>query len=210
MEELFIKQMDLDLNFDYKKLYSGTKSSGDDTKLKSLLKFGLKHKEIEIKKYLIAENIADELDELEEWKEMSHKKIKSILKDWHSESDYPLIPILYILEKLEPKFQVEPDIETKIYSVKSNKNIKIGYTFQLQDAFARINLPDENIIINLTSDSLVNLVKCLMIENVKLYLLDLEWINGEASRLVAYELTSSQKFRDVKNDIDDKLISEFF
>jgi hypothetical protein len=210
MENIFIKQLELDADFDYKSLYSGDKSSSYDVRLKSLLKGGLVHKEIIIKKYLIADNIAEELDKLEEWKEMSHKKIKSILKDWHSESDYSLIPLLYILERLESNFTVKPDEVTKIYSIQSEKNIEIGYRFALQDAFAHIYMPDERAIINLTSDRLSNLVNCLIIDEMKIYLLHLEWINGTPDRIVAYELSSSQRFKDVKNNSDDTLISGLF
>lgn len=158
----------------------------------------------------MADNISEELDELEEWKEMSHKKIKAILKDWHSESDYSLIPILYILEKLEPQFTVESDAETKIYSIQSNKKIEIGYRFHSQDAFARIFLSEQNMIINLTSDSLQNLINSLMIDGTKVYLLDLEWVNGTIYKMVAYELSSSQRFKNVKIDFDDRLIAELF
>ncbi len=210
MENLFTKQLEIETDFDYKCLYSGDKSSSHDQRLKSLLKGGLVHKEIIIKKYLIAENIAEELDKLEEWKEMSHKKIKSILKDWHSESDYSLIPLLYILERLEPKFGVKPDEVTKIYSIHSEKNIKIGYRFDLQDAFAHIYMPYQKAIINLTSDRLSNLVNSLTIDEMKIYLLDLEWINGTPDRIVAYELSSSQRFKDVKNNSDDTLIAGLF
>lgn len=48
MENLFIKQLEMDTNFDYKKLYSETKSSAIDGNLKTLLREGLLHKEIEI------------------------------------------------------------------------------------------------------------------------------------------------------------------
>ena len=210
MEELFRTKLEIESNFDYKKLFSATKSTSLDPKLNSLLKAGLQHNAIEVEKYLVADNIADELYNLEEWKVKSHKKIKSLLKDWHMESDYSLSPILFVLEKLEPNFIVAPDDETKIYLIQSDKNIKIGYRFASQDAFARLYLSDDGVIINLTSDSLVNLTNCLALENIELYLLDMEWVNGEASRMVAYKLVSTPRYRDVKRNLDDSLMTEIF
>lgn len=210
MEKLFVKQLEMEVDFDYKKLYSETKSSATDTRIKALLREGLLHNEIEVKKYLVLENISEEFDELEEWKLMSYKKIKAVLKDWHSESDYSLVPILYILEKLEPNFIVEPDADTQIYSIQSEKKIEIGYRFPIQDAFARIYLPDQKALVNLTSDKLSNLVNSLTIEDMRIYLLDLEWKAGSVDRMVAYELISSQRFKNEKHDSDDKIIAELF
>lgn len=159
---------------------------------------------------MVSENLSDVLDELGEWKVMSHKKIKAILKDWHSESDYSLIPILYFLERLEPNFTVKPDEETKVYSIQSQKKIEIGHKFPTQDAFARIYLPEQKAIVNLTSDSLSNLVNSLTIEDMRIYLLDLESKGGDSDRIVAYELISSQRFKNVKNDSDDKILAELY
>lgn len=66
MEELFRNKLEIESNFDYKKLFSATKSTSLDPKLNSLLKAGLQHNAIEIEKYLVADNIADELYNLEE------------------------------------------------------------------------------------------------------------------------------------------------
>ena len=114
MNNLFFKELQIDSTIDYKLLFSNTKSSALDRNLNALLKYGVGKGEIKVKKYLLAENIANELFELGEWKVKSHKKIKDLLKDWHRESDASLTPILFILEKLEPHFKVERDAETKI------------------------------------------------------------------------------------------------
>lgn len=153
---------------------------------------------------MVADNIADELYNLGEW------KVKSLLKDWHMESDYFLCPILFFLEKLEPNFIVVSDDETKIYSIQSNKNIKIGHRFDLEDAFARIYPLDDGVIINLISDKLVNLINCLALEDIELYLLDMEWVSGEASRIVAYKLVSTPRYRDIKRNLEDLLMTEIF
>lgn len=208
MNNLFIKELQIDSTLDYKVLFSNTKSSALDRNLNALLKYGVAKGEIKVKKYLLAENIANELFELGEWKVKSHKKIKELLKDWHMESDASLIPILFILEKLESNFKVEPDAETKIFSIQSNRNIRIGHRFSSEDAFARIYFPDDKTIVNLTSDSLINLINCLVLENIKIYLLDMEWVGGEASKIVAYELISTEKFRHVRKELEEKLISE--
>ena len=36
----------------------------------------------------------------------------------------------------------------------------------------------------------------------------MEWVGGEASRIVAYELISTEKFRYVRKELEEKLISE--
>lgn len=210
MDSLLIKELPIKLPFDYEILFSSTKSSATDLRLKSLLKDGIKKQEIKIKKYLIANDVENELIELGEWKVKTHKKIKPLLKDWHLEGDESLIPLLFVLEKLEPGFEVVPDPEINLRSIKSYKNIEIGKPFTEEDAFARLFLPDEKVIVNLTSDSLRNTINCLMIENIKTYLVNIEWIKGEPIRLVAYELISTENFKRVKKELDDNVRNEIF
>lgn len=121
IKELFSKEINLEKNFNYEKLFNGTKASAYDKKLRALLKNSIENNFIQVKKYLISEDVGEELFEIEDWKVMSHKKIKSTLKDWHSENDYTLSPIIYILEKIEPKFSVEIDKEKYICKIKSDK-----------------------------------------------------------------------------------------
>ena len=206
INELFSKEIALDAEFNYEKLFSGTKASAYDRRLRSVLKSSINNMFIQIKKYLVAENIADELFEIEEWKINSHKKIKPILKDWHSESDYSLSPIIFVLEKLEPNFVVKPDKETSIYGIESYKNIIIGHRFGSVDAFARIYLPDEKLIINLATDSLHNLMDTLLLEGLTVYLLDVEY----GKKLIAYELIADSNYQTKYKTIKENLIDDIF
>lgn len=210
IEEVFSKEIELEQDFNYEKLFSNTKASDDDSRLRGLLKNSIHNKFIQIKKYLVSEDAGDELFEIEDWKVMSHKKIKSMLKDWHSESDYTLSPIIYILEKLEPKFSVEIDKEESIYKIKSDKNILIGHRFDEVDAFARIYLPDCKVIINLSTDSLHNLIDCLSLENVLVYIINLELVDGEYKRMVAYELIVDSRYHECKKKLEDSLMDGIF
>lgn len=141
---------------------------------------------------------------------MSHKKIRSILEDWHSESDYTLSPIIYILEKLDPNFSVEIDKDESIYKIKSDKNILTGHRFGIIDAFARIYLPDWKAIINLSTDSLHNFVDSLSLENLTVYILDLELVDGEYKRMVAYELIADSRYYEYKKKSEDSLMDGIF
>lgn len=210
MNELFSKEIELEPEFKYEKLFSNTKASVYDRRLRSLLKNSIDNKFIQIKKYLVEEDVGEELFEIEEWKVMSHKKIKSMLKDWHSESDYTLSPIICILEKLEPNFSVEIDKDESIYKIKSDKNILIGHRFGIIDAFARIYLPDWKVIINLSTDSLHNLVDSLSLENLIVYILNLELVDGEYKRMVAYELIADSRYYEYKKKSEDSLMDGIF
>ncbi|WP_160678406.1 hypothetical protein [Clostridium sp. C8-1-8] len=210
IDDVFSKKIELEQDFNYEKLFSGTKASAYDKRLRSLLINSIDKKFIQIKKYLVAEDVGEELSEIEDWKVMSHKKIKSMLKDWHSESDYTLSPIIYILEKLEPNFIVELDKENSIYKIKSDKNILIGHRFSVVDAFSRIYLPDKKIIINLSTDSLHNLIDSLSLENLVVYIVDLELVDGEYKRMVAYELIADSRYYECKKKSEDSLMSGIF
>lgn len=210
INELFSKEIELEADFNYEKLFSGTKASAYDRRLRSLLKNSIDNKFIQIKKYLVAEDALEELFQIEDWKVKSHKRIKAILKDWHSESDYTLSPIIYILEKLEPNFLVEPDKKTGIYNIKSKKNILCGHRFTNVDAFARVYLPNEKIIINLSTDSLHNLIDSLLLENLTVYIVDLELVDGEYKRMIAYELIADSRYYECKKKSEDSLMDGIF
>lgn len=210
IKEMFSKETELEPEFNYEKLFSGTKASAYDRRLRVLLKKSIDNKYIQIKKYLVAEDAGEELFEIEDWKVMSHKKIKSMLKDWDRESDYTLSPIIYILEKLEPNFSLKLDKEESTYKLKSDKNILIGNRFSIVDAFARIYLPDQKMIINLSTDSLVNLVNSLSLENLSVYIIDLELFDGEYKRMVAYELIADSRYRECKKKSEDSLMEGIF
>lgn len=210
MNEIFTNEIELQKDFTYTKLYSSTKASASDKNLSSFLANSFRSGLIKVKKYLIANDVEDEMLNIEEWKAKSHIKIKPILKDWHSESDYSISPIIYFLEQLDPNFIVEQNKETTVYEIKSSKNIVIGHRFTSVDAFARILLPDEKIIINLVTDSLHNLIDALSLEDYIIYLLDVEYIGGRRMKMIAYHLTADSNYRENYKAMQENLMNGIF
>jgi hypothetical protein len=210
MNGIFTNEIELQKDFTFTKLYSSTKASASDKNLSSFLANSFRCGLIKVKKYLIANDVEDEMLNIEEWKAKSHIKIKPILKDWHSESDYSISPIIYFLERLEPNFIVEPNKETSIYEIKSNKNIIIGHRFTSVDAFARILLPDEKIIINLVTDSLHNLIDVLALEGYIIYLLDVEYVGGRPMKMIAYHLIADPNYQESYKAMQENRMDEIF
>lgn len=107
LKDIVIKGMELDETFNFKRLYNDySRGAVFKEEYKSLIKEAICKKEILVKKYLIGENIQDELLELGEVKGHEYTLLDR-LKNYHNESISVVTPFVYILKKLDSEFTIE-------------------------------------------------------------------------------------------------------
>lgn len=98
IENLFIKKVTDDEGFNYKVLYNDSRGAVYKDEYKSLIKEAIKKKIITVERFIVAENVQDELYQICETKGIQYTLVEC-LKDYHNESDHVIAPLIYLLKK---------------------------------------------------------------------------------------------------------------
>jgi hypothetical protein len=205
-ESLFIKKITVDNNFSYKSLYNDDRGAVHKDGYKSLIREAISKGIITVEKFLIAENVRDELYQINEDSKGLQYTLVECLKDYHNESDYVIAPLIYLLKKLDPNFSLVIN-EGKLEIVSDVINVVISPRIDGKNATPRLFFPKENIAVAVTNDNIVNLGDILAVKDIKVYVLGTD---DRSNIIYAYKVNRTSGFFEVMEGYKERAISELF
>lgn len=206
IENLFLKKIPEDDDFNYMVLYNDSRGAVYKEEYKSLIKEAISKKIITVEKFIIAENVQDELYQIiEEAKGIQYNLIEW-LKDYHQESDSKIAPLLYLLRKLDPNYLIK-NIEDKLTIVSNIVEVEICPRIDGKNAKPRIFLTKEKIAIASTNDNIENLGDILSVKDVEIYIVGTD---NRSNIICAYKLNRNDRFFEVSEGYKDRVTAELF
>ena len=175
-----------------------------------LLNYCIEEKVIDVKKYLIEENIdSDVFYDIADRKGKGYYSLKEALKDYHQESYYKVAPFIYLLDLVEPNYRINTNRKEPEEAVlEFPTNISVGYRFKGTNAFSRLYFEDNKTVINSSNDSIENLIDTLAIDGITVYILDVEEPLRSKEKIVLYKLTKNEMFNELKVKVKERFLEE--
>lgn len=205
IENLFIKKVTVDDDFNYKVLYNDSRGAVFKDEYKALIREAISKKVITVEKFIIAENIRDELYQISDTKGFGYTLIER-LKNYHNESDYLISPFIYILKKLDPNFTLSVT-EGKLKIVSNLVEVEIRSRIDGKNAEPRIFFPKEKIAITSINDNVENLGDILAVKGVEVYIIGTD---DRSNVIYAYKVNRDDRYFDVAEGYKDNVRAELF
>ncbi len=207
MKDIFNNQIELQPSFNYKCLYNDNRGAVFKDDMKALLYYSIKEGIVKVEKFIITKDLDRKvLQNYFEDNKVSKRDFHQLMgkmRNYHQERDSILIPFLYLLNLIEPDYKVNENRTEYEQPIIYPVNIDVGYRFENSNAFSRIFIKDEKIVINSTNDNIENLTDTLYIDGIQLYIIDVENELNKQVDVVAYKLTKTSEFNIVKDKIHD-------
>lgn len=204
------KELCLNADFNYKTLYNDERGGVHKDNYKALLRHCISEGIITVKKYLVMENVNQDIFyDIVDKNSEGFYQLKEILKDYHQESYHIIAPFIYLLELLEPDYRINQN--RKEYDeplLDFPNNVQVGYRFDGTNAFTRLYLQDSKMTINSTNDGIDNLMDTLEVDGIEVYILDVEEKLHRNQNIVFYKLTKNDKFNGYKYKAEHKFLDE--
>ncbi|MEH7354011.1 hypothetical protein V7150_10575 [Neobacillus drentensis] len=205
IEKLFIKKVTVDDDFNYKALYNDSRGAVFKDEYKALIREAISKKIITVEKFIIAENIQDELYKISDTKGFEYTLIEC-LKNYHNESDYLIAPLIFLLKKLDPDFTLS-DNEGKLKISSNLIEVELCPRIDGKNAEPRIFFPKEKISISSTNDDVENLGDILAVKGVKVYILGTD---DRSNVIYAYKVNRDDRYFEIAEVYKDNVRMELF
>lgn len=205
IENLFIKNITLDEDFDYKALYNDSRGAGYKEEYKSLIRGAIRNKAITVEKFLITESVQEQLYKISETRGHEYTLIGR-LKGYPNESDYMVAPFVYLLKELDPQFTLNNN-EGKLEIESNVFDLEICPRIDGKNATPRIFFPKEKVAIASTNDNIENLGDILAVKDVKVYIIGTD---DRSNSIYAYKIKREDKFFEVAKGFKDHVTDELF
>lgn len=203
IEKLAIKQVPVDDTFDYHTLYSDSRGAVFKEDYKHLISEAISEHAIIIEKFVIAENVADELDEILDTKGLEGMLLR-LLKNHHSERNHISAPLIYILKKLDPAFTCS--IESGKLEIVSNLfEVEIRPRIDEINAEPRLFFTKEKTAITSTNDDIETLGDILAVKNVRVYAVGTD---DYSNNVYAYKINRTDRYFKVADSFKDEVRGE--
>jgi hypothetical protein len=205
-ESLFIKKITVDNNFSYKSLYNDDRGAVFKDEYKSLIREAMSKGIITVEKFLIAEDVQDELYQINEDSKGLRYTLVELLKDYHSESNFVISPLIYLLKKLDPNFSLAIK-EEKLEVVSDVISIEIRPRIDGRNATPRVFFPKERVAIAVTNDNIENLGDILAVEDVSVCIIGTD---DRSNVIYAYKVNRTSKYFEVAEGYKQNVVADLF
>jgi hypothetical protein len=199
-ENLFINKVKLDDDFNYKVLYNDSRGAVFKEEYKALIREAISKNLITVEKFIIAENVQDDLYKISDTKGFEYTLLEC-LKNYHNESDYIIAPFIYILKKLDPDFTLSGK-DGKLKIVSNLFKVDLCPRIDGKNAEPRLYFPKENIAITSTNDNIENLGDILGVTGIDVYITGTD---ARSNVIYAYKLSRTERYFDVAKGYIDSL-----
>lgn len=189
IEKLAIKK---DNNFDYRTLYSDSRRAKFKEDYKDLINEAISMNAITIEKFVIAENVEDELNQIIDTKGHERNLLRH-LKNHHRELDHTTAPLIYMLKELDPDFRFCTENE-KLEIVFDLFEVEIRPRIGGQNAEPRLFFMKEKIGLTSTNDDIGNLGDILAVKNVVVYAVGTD---DYYNNIYAYKINRTDRYFEV-------------
>lgn len=198
IEKLAIKKDFVDDDFDYRALYSDRREAIFKEDFKHLISEAIAVNAITVEKFVIAEDVGKELDQIMDTKGVEGILLK-LFKNHHSESDSISSPIIYMLKKLDPDFTCSTE-SGKLEIVSDLFEVEIRPRIDGRNAEPRLFFTKEKIAITSTNDDIETLGDVLAVKDVKVYAVGTD---DFCKNVIAYKINRTDEYFDVADGFKD-------
>lgn len=205
IENLFIKKVTLDDDLNYKMLYNDSRGAVFKDEYKALIREAISKNIITVEKFIIAENVEEELYQISETRGFEYTLIKC-LKNYHNESEYRIAPLIYILKKLDPDLTLS-DKEGQWKIVSNIVEVDLCTRIDGKNAEPRIYFPEGKIAITSINDDVENLGDILAVKGVEVYIIGTDNLSNV---IYAYKINRDDRYFDVAEGFKDNILSDLF
>jgi len=203
--DFFIEKLTVNDDFDYKVLFSDSRGAAFKEEYKFLISEAVSKKIITVEKYIVAENIQDELCTICETKGLESSLLRR-LKNYHNESDYVIAPLIYILKKLDKDFTLSGS--DGVLKIDSNMfEVEICPRIDGKNAEPRLFFPKEKVAMTATNDNVVNLVDILAVKGIQVYVIGTDHCSNV---IYAYKISRDNSYFDVAESFKENIRFEQF
>jgi hypothetical protein len=186
-------------------LYNDSRGAVFKDAYKALIREAIAKKVITVEKFIIAENIQEELYQISETRGFEYTLIEC-LKNYQNESDNLIAPLIYILKKLDPDFKLS-DKEGQLKIVSNLVEVELCPRIDGKNAEPRIYFPKEKIAITSANDNVENLVDILAVKAVQVYIIGTD---DRSNVIHAYKISRDDSYFDVAEGFADNVRSELY
>ncbi|OIJ14266.1 hypothetical protein BKP37_08805 [Anaerobacillus alkalilacustris] len=205
IEDVFIKKVELDDDFSYKDLYNDDRGASFKEQNKTLISKAILKKLITVEKFVLAENVQDELSEITEVKGIERSFIQR-LKNYHSEPDYIIAPLIYLLKRLDPDFTLSYKGNT--FKIISNLlEVDLCPRIDGKNAEPRIYFHEEKIAITSSNDNVENLADIIAVKGVKVFIISTDDLSNV---IYAYKVNRNDRYFEIAEKYKDIVRAELF
>lgn len=205
-ESLFIKRITVDNNFNYKSLYNDDRGAVYKDEYKSLIREAISKSVITVEKFLIAEDVQDELYQISQDSKGLKYTLVELLKDYHSESNFVISPLIYLLKELDSNFSLAIN-EEKLEVVSDVINVEIRPRIDGMNATPRIFFPKEKVAIAVTNDNIENIGDILAVKDVKVYIIGTD---DRSNKIYAYKVNRTSQYFEVAEGYKQNVVTDLF
>lgn len=202
IEKIAIRNVLIDEDFDYRTLFSDSRGAILKEEMKFLISESISQKEITIEKFVIAENVEDELFDIIETKGLQRLFLRR-LKNNYRESDYHFAPMIYLLKKFDPDFKLSTENE-KLEIVSDLFEVEIRPRIDGKNAEPRLFFQNEKIAFTSTNDDVRNLAAVLSVKDVTVYAIDTDTYYND---IYAYKINRTERYFEVAEGFKDDAIA---
>lgn len=200
IEKLAIRKVSIDDDCDYHALYSDSRGAIFKEDYKHLIREAISRNAITIEKFVIAENVGDELDQIIDTKGVE-KILVNRLKNHHREPDYVSASIIYLLKKLDPDFTCSTKGE-KLGIVSDQFEVEVRPRIDEADAEPRLFFAKEEIAITSTNDDIETLGDVLAVKDIKVYAVGTD---DNCNNIYVYKINRTDDYFKVADGFKDEV-----
>jgi len=190
LEDLFFRKVELEEGFTYKSLYNDdTRGAVHKGEHKTILRSAISKGVIKVEKYIVAENVQEDLYKIVDESKGSLITLIESLKEYHSESSFVIAPLIYLLKLIDPNYTIKEDENIKIHS--NVTDFLIRPRVDGANASPRLFMPSENIALTTTNDDVENLGDILITKDIEVYIIG---IDSRSDQIWAYKIIKDERF----------------
>ncbi|AEY66622.1 hypothetical protein [Clostridium sp. BNL1100] len=202
MNNIFADRIELQVDFSNTDLYNTSRGAIFKDEDINLFNYAIENGIITIEKYMLAKDIhSDILLDIVDSKEKIIYFLIAKMKNYPQENEHVIAPFIYLLNKINPDFVANYKITSEPMIA---DDIQVGYQFEKSNAFSRIYIKSANMVFNSTNDSIENLIDTLCLNDINIYIIDVEKQYSKSQDIVAYRLIPQPKLKEIREKIQDE------
>lgn len=200
IDKLAVQKVPVNDPFDYQVLYSDSRGAIFKDEYKQFIREAISTHAMTIEKFVIAENVGNELDQIIDTKGLE-RILLSRLKSNHRESDYISASLIYMLKKLDPDFTYNK-VNEKLEIVSDLFEVELRPRIDGANAEPRIFFTKEKIAITSTNDDIETLGEVLAVKGVKVYAVGTD---EHCNNIYAYKIKRTDRYLQVAEGFKDEV-----
>lgn len=205
IETLFLRKTELDGNFSYKDLYNDDLGAVHKESSRTLLYQGIAKNVISVEKFIVAEDVREELYQITEDTTGLKYTLIECLKEYHNESPFVIAPFIYLMKRIDANYSLS-NRDGK-FEVESKIDIKVCPRVDGANATPRLFLPEYNTAFASMNDNIENLMDILTVKGLTVYVIG---THDRSKTIIAYKVSRTDEYFEVAHRYKQQEMDELF